>query len=560
MSEFIKSFKKRDIITFVITLLDCIFYYSMRPLWSGLGKVLNTQVVPIIFFVIMIIELAAVITLMALKKKGFYMWILFGLSIFWVVAFIIIFKNGGSDYFWFVMRNFGYALLIFLVLFIFFYLIFFYPKSKAKDSKLLKILVFSVPSVLLIFVLMGFRFNSFTYKPVVYAVEDNYQIVFTTRNNSTVSVKIGGNYYYDTYAGSSDTETYVHKVIVPMSDLDSKKEYTVYAKSMFYRGPFGAWQGKEISLNYTFYPVDSSDGLNYFSLSDVHGAVDAAIDAGSYYGDKLDFLVLAGDLVSYVNNATDANIANKLAYSITKGSHPVVYARGNHETKEESSASLYKYVGSTVEGNFYYWFKLENVFGIVLDIGEDHEDDWWEYYDTSHFEDYRNDQIEFLNNLDSSLYSGSTYRMCICHIPLVHINARDNFHDFKVTVTGILNTLSIDIHICGHQHQFIPFIPGTVAPLTKLKTKSSYVGDSLTGMFTDFNFFSMMVGKRSNTQAKDAQTFIRSEYGGMATTVDFSAKTETCTYINRKGEIILVDNPFVEGEPKSSIVYNLKNC
>lgn len=560
MIKFFQSHKKRTVWALFISIFDCLFFFSMRPLWSGLGKTLGNQAWPYVFFSLMLVGFIAIFVLMLLRKEGWYMWALFGLSVFWVIAFVIIFYLGGSDYLIFVVRNFGYAFLFFLGVYLLAYLIFFYPQSSWASKKGLKITVFSLALVAMLFSLSGVHINYFTYSPVVYAVEDSYQIVFSTRNNSNVSVVVGDTSYYDTYAGSDDSETLIHKVVVPMDVLDEKKSYTITARSIFYRGPFGGFTGRTISEKHSFYPVDSSDGINYFSVSDVHGAVDAAASAASYYGDKLDFFVMDGDIVSMVNNSIDANLANKLAYKVTKGERPVVYARGNHETKEEYANKLYRHVGATSDGNFYYYFRLKEVFGLVLDIGEDHEEDWWEFYETAHFTDYQNAQLKMIENLDPSLYASSKYRMVVCHIPLMHINYRKNFYDFKIKATSLLNTLNLDMNIMGHQHQFLSFAPGTLTPLTKLVTKSSFKGDTLPGMVTDFNFPSMMVGKRSDSQLADAQTFLTSQYGGMATSVDLLTKKETCTYINHKKEVIKVDNPYIEGEAQSSFTYSLKNC
>ena len=50
--------------------------------------------------------------------------------------------------------------------------------------------------------------------------------------------------------------------------------------------------------------MDSSDGLNYVSISDVHEAVDAATTAATA-GEEPDFIVLIGDLVSMVGSGKE---------------------------------------------------------------------------------------------------------------------------------------------------------------------------------------------------------------------------------------------------------------
>ena len=124
-----------------------------------------------------------------------------------------------------------------------------------------------------------------------------------------------------------------------------------------------------------------------------------------------------------VETEEDARLASELAHSITGGEIPVIYARGNHEIKGEQAENLYKYVGSRNQG-FAYWVTLsDQVFGVVLDMGEDHEDDWWEYYGTAQFDLYRQEQTRMLEQLlAAGDYESYPYRMAICHIPIVHVN------------------------------------------------------------------------------------------------------------------------------------------
>ncbi len=559
MINTIRSHKVRSIVTLVLSLFNVLFFFAMRCLWSGTGKVLNSQALPVIFYVVIISIFIATLVLIILKKEGWYMWLLMGLSIFWIIGELAIIYLGGSGYLGFVFRSFGYELLVAILIYFLIYMIFYYPKSKFKDIKWLKITSFSAITVLTIYLCLNIHINYFTYKPVVYAVEENYQIVFSTRNYSKVYVTVGNENYYDTYAGSDNSETYIHKVTVPMSKLDSTKKYTINAQSVYYRGPFGGWTGPTISETKEFRPVDSSDGLKYYSVSDVHGAIDTAAKSSSYFGDDLDFFVMVGDIVSLLNNSEDCNAANALAYKVTNGEIPCVYARGNHEVKDQKANELYKYVGSKDE-NFYYYFKLGKVFGIVLDVGEDHEDDWWEYYDTAHYEEYRNKQIEWLNNIDPKLYEDSNYRMVVCHIPLIHINYRNNFSDFKKTITNSLNKMNIDIHLCGHQHEMIPFIPYEAEAYTKLTMKDGYKGDWLGGQLTDFNFLSMMVGKRSNSLERAADEFLTFEYSGLATNVDFNKMIETCSWTNSKMNKVVVGDPYSNNMDKEDYVFDLRNA
>ena len=557
MLSFIKKFKIRSLITFVISLLDLLFFISMRPLYSGIGKVVGSQALPIIVLVLVFLTFISTVILMAFKKEGFYIYIIMGLSICYIGAFIAVISMGGASYLRYVMRHFSYLLLGTLLLFAMIYLFVFYPKTKLYHNKLVNILAVSLLAISITLPALNVRVNIITLKPVVYAVENTYQIVFSTSAKGDGRVKVGDKFYSDTFAGSDNTDTYIHKVSVPMDTLDNCKEYTVLSQAMLYRGPFGGFKGAEVSYTSKFRPVDTSDGIQYTALSDVHDALNSASKVGGYFDEKLDFLVLAGDLVSMVDDYSDADFASRLAYKITKGERPVIYARGNHEIKSKEAKNLYKYVGAKGE-DFFYYFRMKDIFGIVLDLGEDHEDDWWEYYGTARFDEYRNRQLEFLKTLDEKM-SGSKFRMVVSHIPLVHINYRKNFLEFKKQATTILNTMNIDIHLTGHQHQLVPFVPFSYEPYTKLVRKDGYEGYFLGGQLTDFNFLSMMVGKRSMTQKADADEFVTSHYTGMASNVDLTAKKETCFYINSDKEIVPVADMYRGTPIQDEFVYTLKN-
>ena len=117
-----------------------------------------------------------------------------------------------------------------------------------------------------------------------------------------------------------------------MTVLDSAKKYTVHTQRSIYCGPFGGFLGRDISKTTNFKPVDTSDGIQYLSFSDIHMNEALATKTAGFV-ENYDFLVLIGDIISDVETFDDANFNNKVAYNITKGEIPVVYARGNHDVK-----------------------------------------------------------------------------------------------------------------------------------------------------------------------------------------------------------------------------------
>ena len=67
----------------------------------------------------------------------------------------------------------------------------------------------------------------FKLNPAVFAVDKNYQIMIPCEKACLFSVKVGDKYYYDESNGIMRSRNEIHRVEVPMSELDDAKEYTV---------------------------------------------------------------------------------------------------------------------------------------------------------------------------------------------------------------------------------------------------------------------------------------------------------------------------------------------
>ena len=542
------------VLSFMITLLSALFWVALRINHSGISKFLGADTNPsflVMNLPVMVTVLAwigVVFALMGLKVWQKRKWPAitgFVIGVVMTVAAVVVIIFGAKDYLRFIMGHYWQSLAVTAGVLVFSLILLFPPKLK-NGVKYAVIALVVIGAVV-----MGYELRpcDFTYGAVVYAVEDDYQIVFSTSDSAIAWVEIDGECYYDLYAGSMRSVDKVHKIEVPQKILDAAGGYTVCAKQMIYRGPFGGYTGKTISQSYDFRPVDSTDGLNYFSLSDVHEAVDAAVKTAASREDT-DFIVLLGDLVSMVETEKDAQLANELAHGITGGEIPVIYARGNHEIKGEYSEVLYKYVGSKNQ-EYAYWVTLsDEVFAVVLDMGEDHEDDWWEYYGTAQFDIYRQKQTEMLQEiLEDGEYESYRYRMALCHIPVQYVDRNGYFETFRNEWTALLNKIDVDICLSGHKHVLWPFIPGQVEPHTELVYSYNYsgkTGKAEGGYLTDFNFPGFLAGRRSLTQEGGTQSDGYDQYVCLHTAVDFSTGRQESRYINSEQEIVGGYYPFAE--------------
>lgn len=539
-------------LSFLLNLFTALFWVALRINHSGISKFLGADTNP--SFLIM--NLPLFVTVAACLSAALALWgvvgwerrrwpgilgFLFGLV--FTAAAIVVVLFGAKDYLRFILPHFLDSVAVALAIVLFTLLLYFPIRGKNALKALL------VVAVILVAVVFGYELRPccFTYGAVVYAVEDEYQIVFSTSDSAIAWVEIDGQNYYDLYAGSMKSADKVHKIEVPQSVLDEAKGYRICAKQMIYRGPFGGYTGPKISESYDFRPVDTSDGLDYFALSDVHEAVDAAASAAE---GEWDFIVLLGDLVSMVETEFDAQLANQLAHGITGGECPVIYARGNHEIKGEYAEVLYKYVGARGEDYFYNVTLGDDVFAVVLDMGEDHEDNWWEYYGTAQFDLYRQEQTEMLEDiLKDGEYDNYRYRLALCHIPIVYVDGK--FGGFRHEWTNLLNEMDIDLCLSGHKHKLWPFIPGQTEAGEAVNSSGSY--------FTDFNFPGFLVGRRSLEQAGGTQSNGYDWYTGLRVRANFAEGQQTACFVNSLHEILKIEDPF-GGETYREFLLELKNA
>ena len=556
MKKFLKHLF--PLFAFLLSLATSLFWVALRVNYAGISKFLGADTNPsflVMNLPVMVCVLAWIGCILAFfgilfwEKKKAPAIVGAVITLIMAVAAVIVVLFGAKDYLRFIMVHFwesvaitgcvgAFALALFL------------PVKNNWFSVTWKAIVVAI--AILVAVVLGYELRpcDFTYGAVVYAVEDEYQIVFSTSDSAVAWVEIGGECYYDLYAGSMRSADKVHKITVPQSVLDAAKGYTVCAQQMIYRGPFGGYKGETISQSYEFRPVDVSDGIQHVALSDVHEAVEAATAAATTRNNT-DFVVLVGDLISMVETEKDCQLANELAHGITGGQIPVIYARGNHEIKGEYGELLYKYVGSKNQ-EFYYWVTLgEDIFAVVLDIGEDHEDDWWEYYGTARFELYRAAQTEMLEEiLEKGDYEYYRYRMAICHVPVTYVGSKGYFEEFNNSTTALLNEMDVDISLSGHKHVMWPMLPGQTEPHSELVYSEGYKGvEGKTdgGYLTDHNFPAFLVGRRSNSLTGDTQSDGYTEYTCLFTDADFETGRQISNYVNAEGGIPTGYWPFMNG-------------
>lgn len=307
--------------------------------------------------------------------------------------------------------------------------------------------------------------------PCVFVVGSEYQIAFNTTEFGIAWVEVGDRVYRDSENGLMRSETLIHKVALPMHVLDEARSYTVCFRALPERRPYFPELGPEQRATYAFRPVDFSDGLQIYMLADTHSMVEEPVRAAAHFGDKLDLLILNGDIPAESKRIEDIRAIYDVTSGITHGNLPVVFARGNHDYRGKLATELTDYIG-TWERNTYFTFRIGSLWGIALDCGEDKMDDSIEYGGLVDCHDMRLKETDFLRSvIDNAqreyLAPGVEMRIALCHIPFCTRSMESSEPKFNIECplyaewTALLNQMQLDVMLSGHTHVLETVLPGS---------------------------------------------------------------------------------------------------
>ncbi len=293
-----------------------------------------------------------------------------------------------------------------------------------------------------------------TSDPMVIDCGDSYSVVFATNAKGTgfVEYEYNGEKYlkYDESGGRIKADSKIHTVNVPKNELESNS-YRVGSKRVIADLSYGGRSGKEIYSDYYDFSVPSGDEQSYLTVSDWHLRLDKAYEAAEYAGDY-DGVILLGDAAPgfMFEDEVKENIV-EFGGRLSGGVMPVIYARGNHETRGAVAADIPEYLGMD---SFYYSTSYGDYNFIILDSGEDKDDSHPEYGGMNNYNQYRKDMIDWLDTLqrtDDKKTFAIVHSSEICIEDDLNNRAYDN-----------LERLGVKQILSGHMHELDYFENGSI--------------------------------------------------------------------------------------------------
>ena len=297
--------------------------------------------------------------------------------------------------------------------------------------------------------------------PAAFVVNRTYQIMLYVTEPCVMWVQIGDKCFYDASNGILRSDTVVHRVHVPMEELDCAKEYTIYLRKVLERKCLYTELDNVETCTYTFCPVPQKGKVRAYHVADTHNWIEGTLAAAEKY-ETIDFLILNGDITNPFESMEDCSMIYRIASAITGGSIPIVFTRGNHEIRGAYAERFHEIVPND-DGRTYYTFQLGNIWGLVLDCGENKEDENPMYGDVSCSHVFRQEQTAFIKEIVSNAKEeyakdGVLHKVIVCHYPFsIRHYIRGEEYNIEQELyrewTELMNTyIQPDIMISAHTH------------------------------------------------------------------------------------------------------------
>ena len=305
--------------------------------------------------------------------------------------------------------------------------------------------------------------------PAVFAVGEDYQIMVPVSCETVMWVKVGNKCFYDESNGILRSAKRIHRMVVPCEILDKEGKYTICYRKVIKRKAYFSFTCPVEEAVFPFRGV-REQRVRAYHIADAHNMIDEPVRCAEKFRaeiGEIDFLILNGDVPEDSDNIKNFDTIYEIISRITKGEIPTIFSRGNHDTRGIFAENIAEYTPCE-NGNSYFTFRLGNIWGLVLDCGEDKLDSHAEYGNMVACSFFREKQTRFLENLAENcekkfVNEGIEHRIVFAHNPFTRrypepFNIEEDTFTYWAKI--LEEKIKPEVMICGHIHEFSVDMPG----------------------------------------------------------------------------------------------------
>ncbi len=169
---------------------------------------------------------------------------------------------------------------------------------------------------------------------------------------------------------------------------------------------------------------------------------------------KPDFFVFNGDMSSQMGSFEDLEKGYlNCAVADFATDTPLFFVRGNHEGRGKGAVEFMN-LFPTSTGLPYYTFRHGPVAFVVLDSGEDKPDSAIEYSGTVAYDEYRQQETEWLREaVNSEEFQSAPVKIALLHVPPEKGDGWWGSNELKRLFIPVLEDAGIHLMLSGHVHR-----------------------------------------------------------------------------------------------------------
>ncbi|WP_448698689.1 metallophosphoesterase [Mucilaginibacter sp. AW1-3] len=251
---------------------------------------------------------------------------------------------------------------------------------------------------------------------------------------------------------------------ISINDLQPGKRYfyRICSKEIKIFEPYKITFGDTFTSEvFSFNTADPKAGkVSFLVFNDIHDRPESFSLLMKYNGDrKNDFVFLNGDMFNF--QVDEDQLVDHLLkpFGTLFNTVPFFFSRGNHEVRGKFARNLPQYFNSEKPA-FYFSFQYGPMYAIVLDSGEDKEDNNVSYEGMVDFDRYRIEQAAWLEKeIKKPAFKKAKYKIVFSHIPLYNSGDWHGTMHCRQVWGPILNKAKINLLISGHTHQYGIHLP-----------------------------------------------------------------------------------------------------
>lgn len=208
-------------------------------------------------------------------------------------------------------------------------------------------------------------------------------------------------------------------------------------------------------------PQSNPKEVSWLMFNDIHDRPETIPHLLKVAGnDPYDFIFFNGDIFNQQDD--EKQIIDHMLAPCTKtfaSNTPFLMVRGNHETRGKYSRELCQYFANK-DNSYYNAFTWGPIRFVVIDTGEDKEDNHAEYGGLASFDEYRIMQAKWVEKeMQSKVFKASPFRVVLMHIPHFYANGWHGPEHCRELFGPLFNKYKVDISISGHTHKYGLFDP-----------------------------------------------------------------------------------------------------